>query len=208
MGEVCYIYIMKKNINNKNGKIADFLFETGVLSKTPRSGFSLLGSGKQSVAEHTNRTCYIAYALASIAGGIKTEKVIEMCLFHDLTETRISDLNYLHQKYVKVDEERSIKDLTSQLPFGDKIEKILQEYELGQSYESKLAKDADQLEFILCLKEQSDIGNARAKIWMAPVEKRLKTKEAKDLVKTIFETDSDHWWYGDKNSDWWVNRGK
>ena len=39
--------------------IVDFLFEVGILAKTPRSGFHFLGSGEQSVAEHINRVSYI-----------------------------------------------------------------------------------------------------------------------------------------------------
>ena len=31
---------------------------------------------------------------------IDSAKILEMCLFHDLAETRVSDLNYVHQKYV------------------------------------------------------------------------------------------------------------
>ena len=51
--------------NLKN--IADFLFEVGMLAKTPRSGFFFLGSGQQSVSEHTTRTIYIGYTLAMLA---------------------------------------------------------------------------------------------------------------------------------------------
>lgn len=199
---------MKKDIKNTDEKIVDFLFETGMLAKTPRSGFFFLGSGEQSVAEHTNRVCFIGFALANISGKVDVSKVLEMCLFHDLAEARVSDLNYVHQKYNKKDEESAIKDLTSELPFGGKIDKILHEYETRESYESKLAKDADNLEFILSLKEQVDIGNERAETWIIPAIQRLKTKEAQNLVKTIIKTDSDRWWYGDKKDSWWIDRNK
>ena len=199
---------MKKEKKDINGKIVDFLFETGMLAKTPRSGFFFLGSGEQSVAEHTNRVCYIGFTLANISGKVDTSKVLEMCLFHDLAEARVSDLNYVHQKYTKRDEETAIKDLTSELPFGDKINKIIHEYEIRESYESLLAKDADNLELILSLKEQIDIGNKRAESWIEAAVKRLKTKEAQDLIKTIIKTDSDRWWYGDKDNHWWLDRIK
>jgi putative hydrolase of HD superfamily len=199
---------MKTDLKDVDEKIVDFLFETGMLAKTPRSGFFFLGSGEQSVAEHTNRVCYIGFALANMSEGVDSSKILEMCLFHDLAEARVSDLNYVHQKYNKKDEEAAIKDLTSELPFGDKINKILHEYETRESYESKLAKDADILEFILSLKEQIDIGNARAVSWIEVAIKRLKTKEAQDLVKTIVKTDSDRWWFGDKKDNWWVDRIK
>jgi len=43
--------------------IADFLFETGMLAKTPRSGYQFLGSGRETVAEHILRTIYVGYTL-------------------------------------------------------------------------------------------------------------------------------------------------
>ena len=45
-------------------KITDFIYEVGILRRTPRSGFWFMGSGEQSVAEHLFRTAMIAYALA------------------------------------------------------------------------------------------------------------------------------------------------
>mgnify|MGYP001612077465 CR=1 FL=1 len=86
--------------------IANFLFEVGILSKTPRSGFHFLGSGKQSVAEHILRVVYVGYSLAMMEKEVDVGKVLKMCLFHDLGEARTSDLNYVHQKYAKADEEK------------------------------------------------------------------------------------------------------
>ena len=36
--------------------LANFLFEVGMLKRTPRTGFQFLGSGAESVAEHSFRT--------------------------------------------------------------------------------------------------------------------------------------------------------
>jgi len=193
-------------MNNKYDKIADFLFETGMLAKTPRSGFFFLGSGQQSVAEHSNRTTYIGYVLAEMIEGADTSKVIQMCMFHDIAEARVSDLNYVHQKYTKRYEEEAVKDLTNPLPFGEKIKAIIHEYEERESIESVIAKDADNLEFLLSLKEQKDIGNKRVESWIPLLVKRLKTKEAKELAEKIVKTDSDNWWFDDKDDEWWVSR--
>jgi hypothetical protein len=49
-----------ENINNKNEDgIVDFLFEAGMLAKSPRSGFFFLGSGNQSIAERTQTELHI-----------------------------------------------------------------------------------------------------------------------------------------------------
>lgn len=195
---------MKYDLN----KITNFLFETGILAKTPRSGFWFLGSGNQSVAEHINRVGYIGFALAHMSGDVDVAKVLEMCLFHDITETRISDANYVHQKYLERKEEKAVNDLANSFPFGGKVKEILGEYEKRDTKEAKLTKDADNIELLLSLKEQVDIGNERAKTWIPSVLGRLITDEAKQLAEVIIKTDSDGWWFKEKDGDWWVNRNK
>lgn len=189
-------------------RIADFLYETGILAKTPRSGFFFLGSGEQSVAEHINRVCYIAYSLAKMNGTVDAGKVVQLALFHDISESRISDLNYVHQKYTERLEDKAHQDLADSLPFGDDVKGLIDEYEERETLESQLVKDADNLEFIISLKEQQDIGNERAETWLAPALQRLKTEEGKQLGAVITETDSDRWWFGEKDDSWWVHRNK
>jgi len=189
-------------------KIADFLYETGILAKTPRSGFFFLGSGEQSVAEHVNRVCYTAYSLAKMNGQVDTGKVVQMALFHDISESRISDLNYVHQKYTERLEDKAHQNLADSLPFGEAVKELIDEYEERESLESKIVKDADNLEFVISLKEQQDIGNARAEAWLPSALQRLKTEEGKQLGAVIMEIDSDRWWFGKKDDSWWVNRDK
>lgn len=188
--------------------IVNFLFEVGILAKTPRSGFYFLGSGEQSVAEHVHRVVYIGFVLASMEKGVNMEKVLKMCLFHDLAEARISDLNYVHQKYTERHEHKAIEDLSATLPFGDELTGVIGEYEERTSKEAIIAKDADNLEWIISLKEQVDTGNTRAESWLPSAVKRLKTKSGKALAETILNTNSDEWWFSDKQDAWWVNRGK
>jgi len=189
---------MKNNKKDRTKDIANFVFEVGMLSKTPRSGFHFLGTGKQSVAEHTNRVSFIGYALAMMNGDVDVLKVLKMCLLHDITETRISDLNHVHQKYVERKEHNAIKDITDSVPFGDDMLAILQEYEKRASKEAILAKDADNIEWMISLKEELDTGNTRAGKWIKPALKRLKTKEAKALMTEILKTESNAWWFGNK----------
>jgi len=187
--------------------IANFLFEAGMLKRTPRSGFQFLGSGAESVAEHIFRTTYVGYALGKMEKNVNADKLIKMCLFHDLPEARTGDLNYVNKKYVTADEKKAVRDLTNTLPFGDELREIINEYEEGQTIEALLAKDADQLEMILALKEYKDIGNKYADEWLVFSLKRLRTETAKKLAKIILETDSSLWWFSDKG-DWWVRGGK
>ena len=187
--------------------IANFLFEAGMLKRTPRSGFQFLGTGAESVAEHIFRTTYIGYALGQSATGINVDRLIKMCLFHDLPEARTGDLNYVNKKYVTANEKKAVKDLVETLPFGNEIQGLISEYEEGMTEEARLAKDADQLEMILALKEYKDLGNKYADEWLGFSMKRLQTESAKELARTILETDSSLWWFSDKG-DWWITGGK
>jgi len=187
--------------------IANFLFEAGMLKRTPRTGFQFLGSGAESVAEHIFRAVYIGYALGKMSEGIKADRVVKMCMFHDLPEARTGDQNYVNKKYVDVNLQKAVDDLTTPLSFGGEIKALILEFEAGTTPEAKLARDADQLEFILALKEYKDLGNTYAEEWLEFSLKRLQTDAAKELAKTILETDSSLWWFGDKG-DWWVSGGK
>ena len=201
--------VSKKVIKKDLTSTADFLFEAGMLAKTPRSWSGFLGSGDQSVAEHTNRTTYIGFVLSHMIKGVDMSKVIQMCMFHDFSEARISDLNYVHQKYTEKLEHKALKDLVENVPlFGGSIKALVDEYEERKTLESIVAKETDNLEFILTLKEQKDAGNERAASWIPSAVKRLKTKEGQELAAKIIKTESDHWWFGDKDDEWWISRNK
>jgi putative hydrolases of HD superfamily len=187
--------------------IANFLFEAGMLKRTPRSGFQFLGTGAESVAEHIFRTTYIGYALGKLAPGVNVDRLIKMCLFHDLPEARTGDLNYVNKKYVEAHEKKAIEDLAQTLSFGNEIKDLIQEFNEGKTEEAWLARDADQLEMILALKEYKDVGNKYADEWLEFSLKRLQTDLARELAKTILETDSSLWWFSDKG-DWWISGGK
>src|SRR3990172_6438141 len=184
--------------------IANFLFEAGMLKKTPRTGYQFLGSGRESVAEHISMTSFIGYALCKLEGGADELKVLKMCLLHDLPETRTGDMNYVNKKYVTVDEKKAVKDLANTLFFGDELEAIVDEFNEKKTRAALLAHDADQLALILQLKECGDLGNKYSPEWIAYALKRLGTDTAKKLAEAILATDSSEWWFKDK-SDWWVN---
>jgi putative hydrolase of HD superfamily len=182
----------------------EFLFEVGMLKKTPRTGYQFLGSGGESVADHSFRTAVIGYVLASQEPGADRNKVVLMCLFHDFPEARTGDHNYVNKKYVKTDEERAVQDQVRELSFGDEIVDLFQEFNGCDTLEARLAKDADQLDLILELKGHLDSGNPNAKDWLSYAVKRIITDGAKQMAQEILTTNSSDWWF-DKKTDWWVN---
>lgn len=175
--------------------LVHLLNEIGMLANTPRSGFAFLGSGRQSVAEHSHRMALIAYALSVLGEEpVDLSKLLIMCLCHDLPEAKTGDLNYVNKRYVKADENKAIQELKSSSELGKIFAAYIEEYIEGQSLEAQLAHDADQLELLLVLKEQIDLGNPRATEWFENVEKRVETKKGKELAHKIKTTASDAWW--------------
>ena len=185
------------------GAIAHFLFEVGMLRRTPRSGMQFLGGRADSVAEHMLRTTYLAFALGRMVDGVDHNKLVLMCLLHDLPEARTGDLNYENKKYVTVNEERAIRDLAAPLPFGSEIESLLTEFAARQTLESRLAHDCDQLELLLVLKEEQDRGNPQAKDWIPFALKRLGEPVSQRFATVILAAHSSDWWWGERD-DWWV----
>ena len=185
-------------------RTVEFLFEAGMLKKTPRTGFQFLGSGDESVADHSFRTTILGYALATMENGADIDKTVRMCLFHDLPEARTGDHNYVNKKYVAVNEEKAILDQTKDLPFGKDIVNLTHEFNAANTLEARIAKDADQLDLILELKVQLDSGNPNAKEWLKYALKRLCTDSGKAMGREIMDSKSDAWWF-DNDTEWWVN---
>ena len=183
--------------------IAHFLFELGILNRTPRTGFQFSASGAATVAEHIFRASLIGYTLARLDGQVDAGRVLLLCLFHDVPEARTGDLNYVNKKYVRADEGKAVEDLARTLPFGDDYRALHDEFTAKRTRAALLAHDADQLEMILALKEHKDLGNRYADEWYPFSVQRLQTEVAKRLAETIWTTDSSRWWFDDDN-DWWV----
>jgi len=187
--------------------LAKFLFEAGMLRRTPRSGFEFLGSGRESVAEHSFRTALIGYALARKVEGADADRVLRMCLFHDLHEARTGDLNYVNKKYVRSDEDAAAKDLARNLSFAQEYLELHRETARALTLDARLASDADQLDMILSLKENLDRGNDFARQWYPSVFERLHTDEARALAQAIWDGDSLRWWL-EGDAGWWIHGGR
>jgi putative hydrolase of HD superfamily len=192
---------------------ANLFYQVGMLAHTPRSGFAFLGSGRQSVAEHTFRMLNIAFVLnkrrAETAEPAADElHLLKLVLFHDLPEARTGDLNYENQKYVRVDEEKLLGEMEQELPYGAEIVAYVREYEERETLAARIAYEADQLEFMITVKEELDRGNELARDWLPPCLARLKSNAAIALAQEILETRMDEWWFSNKQDPHWVHRGR
>jgi putative hydrolase of HD superfamily len=190
---------------SREQRLADFLFEVGMLRKTPRTGYQFLGSGAENVAEHSFRTAVLGYVLAGMAGADQN-KTVMLCLFHDLHEARTGDFNYVSRRYNQCDRVQALKDCLKGTGLTAALLGLWTELEAVESPESQLAQDADQLDLILNLKEELDLGNAYAGKWFDCSLQRLRTEQGKKLAEVIRETDHADWWFKGPDPAWWANK--
>ena len=186
-------------------RLADFLFEAGMLRKTPRTGYQFLGTGSENVAEHSFRTAVIGYVLASMAGADVARTAL-MCLFHDLHEARVGDFNYVNRLYDESRDLDALADCLTGTGLEEDVAGLWREAEEAGTLEARLARDADQIDLILNLKEQLDLGNAYAAKWLECSLERLRTEEGRRLAAVIRETDHTDWWFRGPDQSWWRNR--
>ena len=184
------------------GRLADFIFELGMLRKTPRTGYQFLGSGAESVAEHSFRTAMIGMLLARHCGADWARTVL-LCLFHDVHEARIGDFNYVNRLYNTSDPAAALRDAVAGTGLEAEALGLWQELEDAATLEAQLAHDADQLDFIANLKEEQDRGNPYAGAWLEHALPRLRTEMARTLAQAIVATDHTRWWFAGPDASWW-----
>jgi putative hydrolase of HD superfamily len=175
-------------------RLAQLLFEARSLKRLPRSGYQFLGPGRESVAEHSFTTTFIAYVLAQMVPEVDEHKLVTMSLVHDLAEARLGDINYVQKFYIQADEGAAMTDMAAGLPFGENLKALMEEFNRGEGLEARLARDADQLAFLIELKDLADQGYAPPSTWMDNVRQRLQTPIGCALADSILQTPADKWW--------------
>jgi putative hydrolases of HD superfamily len=185
-------------------RLADFLFEAGMLRRTPRTGYQFLGTGSENVAEHSFRTAVIGYVLATLAGADRGRTVM-ICLFHDFHESRTGDFNYVNKIYNTADPAKALADAVQGTGLAE-ILSLHEEFEEVRSLESALAQDADQIDLILNLKEELDLGNRHAASWLECSLERLRTDQGRRLAQEIARTDRTDWWFRGRDRCWWTRK--
>jgi len=185
-------------MSDTNDNTLDFLAEIGMLKRIKRSGWWMVGiPQEESVAEHSFRCAAIGYVLAKMEG-VDPYKVLMMTLFNDLPEARINDMHKVSSRYLNVREAEKmafadqIKDLDGGL--RDEMKGIREEYDVQESAESIIARDADILECLIQAKEYCDLGFRNAEKFFKKAPDHLLTKSARDLWEKSKTWDSTTWW--------------
>ena len=158
-------------------KFLDALHTAERLKDTTRHCYTSRGR-HESVAEHSWRVTLMAYFLKDEFPEADMDKVIKMCLIHDLGEAFTGDIpSFDKTKADEEKEEKLLHEWVRSLP-GDLSTEMLalyEEMEERQTVEAKIYKALDNLEAVIQHNE-SDI-----KTWI-PLEYELNLTYAEDKV--------------------------
>lgn len=180
----------------KRNRDLEFLYEVGALRFVSRTWTQFLNANFQNVSEHTFRVMWIALLISEKEKKGDHEKILKMALVHDVPESRTGDVNYLSRQYTKRDEERAGREILQGTGLSKEYLKLFKEYEKRKSIESKIVKDADNLDVDFELQEQSVRGQGLKKEWAAnraSIYKILYTKTAKKIWKEIQKSNPHDW---------------
>ena len=186
-------------------KLTLFFYEVGNLRKVLRAHQQTLFSQDltDNIASHSFRVAFIGYFLAKELKA-DADKVMKMCLLHDIEETRSGDRNWVHKRYIHVFEEEIREGQLKKLPKSEELLKLSKEYQQRKTLEAKIAKDADLLDEIFLLKEYEWQGNKEATDWLkGDYEKYMFTKLAKQIAKETRRLKPSLWW-----DNLWTPKGR
>lgn len=128
------------------------------LKKIKRTGW--LAKGKilngESIADHSYSLSALCMVFSDILG-LDTEKVVKMCIIHDLAESIIGDImpGEIADKEKKMKENKVMKSILFSLPVSVRIDYfgIWKEFLLNGSKEAQLVHKVDKLEMLLQARE-------------------------------------------------------
>ena len=139
--------------------IVEFLRAAERLKVTHRSAYTSEGQ-VESVAEHSWRLCLMALVLRDAFPDVNFDKLISMCVIHDLGEAIGGDVPAPEQARRRAEDPAASKSvaeredlltLLAPLPYQLRVEitALWDEYEAGISATARVAKALDKLETIL-----------------------------------------------------------
>lgn len=186
------------------------MYEIGSLRNIPRQWSRFLNTNFDNVAEHHFRVLWTALVIAKHEKAGDTGKIMKMALVHDITESRNGDVDYISRQYVERKEEMAIKDMLGDTVLEKEFLEAWREYEERNSIESKIVKDADNLEIDFELLEQAYKGSKLPKAFDETRQfvgkTKLYTKTAKKMWKAVRQSDPTDWFILGRNrlnsGDW------
>lgn len=175
----------------------NFLYEMGNIRLIDRMWRRFHFQNSANVAEHHFRVFWIAMVIAAHeVPDADTGKIAKLCLLHDITESRVGEVDYISRQYVDRKEELAINDMLGDTAIKNEYLELWHEYEERKSIESKIVKDADTLDVDFELAEQEAGGSSLKRFkknTRAQAHKKLYTETAKVMAEQITEVSPHEW---------------
>ncbi|AQU67408.1 HD domain-containing protein [Streptomyces niveus] len=175
---------------------AGFLLEMGMLKRAKRSGWWIAGvKDPETIAEHSFRVALIGSVLAMMEGADPAKTAL-LGLWHDTQETRVSDIPHIGRRYLDAasNEKVTADQVSAAHPaVREGAQRIVEEYENGNSIEVICAHDADKLECLIQGVEYREQGYANAQSWIDSSLQKLKTASAQELAEAALNMTSVEW---------------
>lgn len=176
--------------------VSRYVYELGTLKKGPRAGWSIPGVPiPETIGSHIYRTAVLGLILATLEGA-DVGRTVTLCVLHDNHESRIGDIASVARPYVRtVEPQVVVQHQTEHMPAAvrNAIREAVQQYEARETPEAMIARDADRLEAIVQGREYEREGFNTTE-WQASAIASLKTDSARQLARSIVETDPQDWW--------------
>ncbi|KAH8248575.1 hypothetical protein KR032_001046, partial [Drosophila birchii] len=175
------------------GEILQFMELIGNLKHTKRTGWVLRDVNDcESISGHMYRMSMLTFLLDG-SEGLNQIRCMELALVHDLAESLVGDITPFCG--VSKDEKRAMEfkameDICKLIePRGKRIMELFEEYEHGQSAESKFVKDLDRLDMVMQAFEYEKRDNCLLKHqeFFDSTEGKFNHPFVKKLVNEIYE---------------------
>ncbi|MFD2111096.1 HD domain-containing protein [Thiorhodococcus fuscus] len=130
-----------------------FIQEAEKLKSVLRTSYTSTGR-RESTAEHTWRLCLLAMTLQDILGPLDFDRVLKLCVIHDLGEALNGDVPAVLQQASasKSDQERQdLVKLLATLPAAlqEEFLSLWEDYEYARTREARIVKALDKIETII-----------------------------------------------------------
>lgn len=176
----------------------DFLYEVGSLRYMPRQWSRFLMPEVANNSEHMFRVVWIALTIAArVNEKVDTGKVVKMAIAHDLAETRTGDVDAISRQYSERFEDKAQADIFDETSVGKEFLELMAEYSERTTLESRIVKDADNLDCDFELAERAACGHTLPGEWKSVRDMvrdtKLFTDAAKEMYDEIWSTSPHHW---------------
>lgn len=176
--------------------VVDYIFEAGLLKRAKRTGWWIAGvKDPESIAEHSHRAALIGAALALMEGA-DPAKVALLAVFHDTQETRVGDIRYIGRRYLTAASNQEVtadQVAAASEAVRDGVQRIVDDYETGDSLEVVVAHDANKLDCLFQAIEYREHGNQNTQPFIDNMLALITTPSAQRIALAAVERGSQLW---------------